>query len=317
MLVPAARGSNRDLTGRGGRDPDFVWPNGARLAVSVAVNFEEGAEHQVGDGDSESERIGEVISVVKPGTRDLGQEQIFAYGMRAGLWRILDALDRFRIKATFLMCGRAVERAPPQAVAVCRRGHEAAVHGWRWRPHADYRDPTEEARDLDRCVTVISTVCGIRPCGFFCRGSESAWTRRLLSERGFLYTSNAFDDDLPYRDPEYPGLIVLPYALDSNDMKFFHPNGFVRAREMVEYVNDALATLLAEAERGKPRMLNVGYHLRIVGRPGRFAAFEGVLARLSALGDRIWVARRDAIARAWARLEPSSSMQRPETPSGR
>jgi peptidoglycan/xylan/chitin deacetylase (PgdA/CDA1 family) len=316
MLVPPTSGSDRDLTGRGGRDPDFVWPNGARLAVSVVVNFEEGAEHQVGDGDPQSERIGEVISVVEPSTRDLGQEQIFAYGMRAGLWRILDALDRFRIKATFLMCGRAVERAPLQAAAVCRRGHEAAVHGWRWRPHADYRDPTEEARDLDRCVAVISTVCGIRPCGFFCRGSESAWTRRQLSERGFLYTSNAFDDDLPYRDPEHPGLIVLPYALDSNDMKFFHPNGFVRAREMVEYVNDALATLLAEADRGKPRMLTIGYHLRIVGRPGRFAAFEGVLARLSALGDRVWVARRDAIARAWARVESSSSMRGAETPSG-
>jgi peptidoglycan/xylan/chitin deacetylase (PgdA/CDA1 family) len=289
----------RDLVGRAGREPDMTWPNGARLAVSVAVNFEEGAEQQVGDGDRQSERIGEVISVVEPGVRDIGQEQIFAYGMRVGLWRMLDALDRHRIRATVLMCGRAVERAPDQAREAVARGHEAAVHGWRWRPHADYRDAAEEARDLDGCIAVIEAACGVRPAGFFCRGSESAWTRALLAERDFLYTSNAFDDDLPYRDPAHPGLVVLPYALDSNDMKFFHPNGFVRAREMVDYVEDALATLLAEAERGKPRLLNIGYHLRIAGRPGRFPAFEGVLQKLAALGDRIWVARRDEIARAW------------------
>jgi peptidoglycan/xylan/chitin deacetylase (PgdA/CDA1 family) len=288
----------RDLIGRDGQDPDLVWPNGARLAVAVAVNFEEGAERQVGDGDPESERIGEVLSVVAPGVRDMGQEQFFAYGMRAGLWRMLDALDRHGIRSTFLMCGRAVERAPSQAREAVARGHEAAVHGWRWRPHADYRDREEEARDLDRCVAVIESACGVRPTGFFCRGSESAWTRALLAERGFLYTSNAFDD-LPYRDPEHPSLLVLPYALDSNDMKFTHPNGFARAREMVEYVEDALETLLAEAGRGQPRMLTIGYHLRIAGRPGRFAAFEGVLAKLAALGDRVWVARRDEIARAW------------------
>ena len=289
----------RDLIGRAGREPDLVWPNGARLAVSVAVNFEEGAEQQVGDGDKLSERMGEVISVVEPGVRDIGQEQVFAYGMRAGLWRMLEALERHRIRATFLMCGQAVERAPAQARQAVAGGHEAAVHGWRWRPHADYRDRAEEARDLDRCIAAIETACGVRPGGFFCRGSESAWTRALLAERGFLYTSNAFDDDLPYRDPAHPSLVVLPYALDSNDMKFFHPNGFVRAREMVEYVEDALATLLAEAEQGKPRLLNIGYHLRIAGRPGRFVAFEGVLQKLAALGDRVWVARRDEIARAW------------------
>jgi peptidoglycan/xylan/chitin deacetylase (PgdA/CDA1 family) len=293
----------RDLIGRGGRDPDITWPNGARLAVSVVVNFEEGAEQQVGDGDPASERMGEVLSVVEPGVRDIGQEQIFAYGMRAGLWRMLDALDRHRIRATFLMCGRAVERAPAQAREAVARGHEAAVHGWRWRPHADYRAPAEEARDLDRCIAMTEAACGVRPVGFFCRGSESAWTRALLAERGFLYTSNAFDDDLPYRDPAHPSLLVLPYALDSNDMKFFHPNGFVRAREMVEYVGDALGVLLAEATRGKPRLLNIGYHLRIAGRPGRFAAFEGVLERLASLGDRVWVARRDEIARAWCAAE--------------
>ena len=287
----------RDLVGYGGCWPKFTWPNGGRLAASIVINFEEGAEMQVGDGDPASESIGEVVSVVEPGTRDLGQEQIFAYGMRAGLWRLLEALDDATLPATVFFCGRSVERVPDIARAIVSRGHEPAVHGWRWRPHAEYPTQEGEAADLDRCVTVIETATGVRPVGFFCRGSESAWTRALLAERGFLYTSNGFDDDLPYRDPG--GLLVVPYALDTNDMKFFHPNGFVRAREMVEYVEDALGTLLAEARRGRPRLLNVGFHLRIIGRPARFPAFRGVLEALGSRRDEVWIARRADIARAF------------------
>lgn len=299
--------NERDLTGYGGSWPDFRWPNGARLAVAVAVNFEEGAEQQVGDGDAMSERIGEFNSVVMPGTRDMGQEQIFAYGMRAGLWRMLDALDRHQVPATFLMCGRAVARSPAQARAVAQRGHECAVHGWLWRPHADYASREEEGADLDRCVAAIEAACGRRPRGFFCRGAESPWTRALLGERGFRYTSNAFDDDVPYYDAAHPELVVVPYALDANDSKFFHPNGFVRASEMVEYVEASLTTLLAEGDRGQPRLLNLGYHLRISGRPGRFPAFETVLEKLASLGDRIWLARRDDVAQAFRNAVPYKS----------
>ena len=296
---------DRDLVGYGGRWPDLSWPNGARLAVSVVVNFEEGAEQQVGDGDPVSERIGEVISVVEAGKRDRGQEQIFAYGMRAGLWRMLEALERHRVPATFFCCGQAVARSPHLAQAVTALGHEAALHGWRWRPHADYSDRETEAADIDRSIAAVTQACGERPVGFFCRGAESDWTRSLLEERGFLYASNAFDDDLPYwRRSEGRRLLILPYALDTNDMKFFHPNGFVRAGEMVEYVSDALDVLLAEAERGRPRLLNIGYHLRITGRPARFQAFETVLSKLVALGDRVFVARRDVIARAFAEACP-------------
>ena len=296
----------RDLTGYGGRWPDFQWPNASRLAVSVVVNFEEGAERQVGDGDGISESIGEVISVVPPGVRDIGQEQIFAYGMRAGLWRMLDALDQAAVPATFFACGRAVERVPALAREVVRRGHEPAIHGWRWAPHANYTSATEEAADIDRCLAVIEAATGVKPRGFFCRGSESAQTRQLLAERGFLYTSNGFDDDLPYWDRAVvPPLCVLPYALDTNDMKFFHPNGFVKSREMVEYVADALDVLLAEAERGLPRMLNIGFHLRIAGRPARFKAFTGVLEMLARQRSRIWIARRIDIAQAFAACVPA------------
>ncbi len=138
--------------------------------------------------------------------------------------------------------------------------------------------------------------------GFFCRGAESPWTRALLSERGYLYTSNGFDDDLPYRDPS--GLVVVPYALDANDMKFFHPNGFVRADEMVAYVADALDVLQAEADRGLPRLLNIGFHLRIAGRPGRFKALAGVLDELDRRRERLWIATRAQIARAFAEAVP-------------
>lgn len=288
----------RDLIGYRGKWPDISWPGGARLAVSVVVNFEEGAEQQVLDGDAVSERMGEVLSVVPEGRPDPGQAQIFAYGPRAGLWRMREALRRHNVKATIFACGRAAERASPALAALAEDGHEIANHGWFWRPHADYDGPEAEALDLDRASAAIAAATGQQPNGFFCRGAESPWTRALLAERGYLYTSNGFDDDLPYRDAS--GLIVVPYALDSNDMKFFHPNGFVRAEDMIEYVTDALDVLEAEANAGVPRLLNIGFHLRIVGRPGRFKAFDGILKELARRRDRIWIATRADIARAFA-----------------
>jgi peptidoglycan/xylan/chitin deacetylase (PgdA/CDA1 family) len=286
---------SRDLVGYGGTWPDLVWPNGGRLAVSVVINFEEGAEQQVTDGDPVSEQMGEVLSVVPKGKPDPGQAQIFAYGTRAGAWRMADALARFRVPTTVFACGRAAERAGPVLQMLAEGGHEAACHGWLWRPHADYDNPQEEGADLDRAAKAIEAATGQTPRGFFCRGAESPWTRSLLAERGYIYTSNGFDDDLPYHDDT--GLVVVPYALDSNDMKFFHPNGFVGAADMVRYVTDALDVLEAEALRGLPRLLNIGFHLRIVGRPGRFKAFEQVLAELDRRRDRLWLARRIDIAR--------------------
>ena len=292
----------RDLVGYGGAWPDFAWPNGARLAVSLVVNFEEGAEQQVIDGDPANELIGEVISVVPEGKPDPGQAQIFAYGMRAGAWRVARALRMRAMLATIFACGRAAERAAPVLAMLAGDGHEVACHGWLWRPHADYDNPDAEAADLERAAAAIVVATDKAPKGFFCRGAESPWTRQLLAERGYVYTSNSFDDDLPYRDPS--GLMVVPYALDANDMKFFHPNGFVRASEMVEYVADALDVLEAEASAGLPRLLNIGFHLRIVGRPGRFKAFEGVLDELARRRDRLWIARRIDIARAFAKAVP-------------
>ncbi|MEO1455012.1 MAG: polysaccharide deacetylase family protein [Pseudomonadota bacterium] len=302
--------SERDLIGYGGTPPDIVWPNGARVAVSVVVNFEEGAELQVGDGDAVSERVGEIVSVVPEGVRDQGQEQLFAYGTRVGLWRFLDALNQTRTPATFYMCGRAVDQSPDLARAIGDAGFEAACHGWLWRPHADYKSKEAERRDLSRASRAIEAATGQRPRGFFCRGSESAWTRALLAEAGYLYTSNAFDDDLPYADPS--GLTVLPYNLDTNDMKFFHPNGFVRAVEMVDYVRDAVEQLLVEAGRGRSSTLSIGFHLRISGRPARFRAVTGILEYLASLDGRIWRAQRIEIASHFAASSIAAPIE-PET----
>ncbi len=293
---------SRDLIGYEGKWPDFTWPNGARLAVSVVVNVEEGAELQVLDGDTASERIGEVISGVPEGRPDPGQAQIFAYGTRAGAWRMADALRHHKIPATLFACDRAAERAALVLSMLAKDGHETACHGWLWRPHAEYETAEEEAADLDRASAAIAGTTGQSPRGFFCRGAESPWTRDLLAKRGYLCTSNGFVENLPYRDPS--GLIVVPYALDTNDMKFFHPNWFVRADELLEYVSDALDVLETEAEAGLPRLLNIGFHLRIVGRPGRFKAFDRILAELARRRDRLWIARRIDIATVFAEVVP-------------
>ena len=296
--------SDRDLVGYAGSGPEIIWPNGSRVAVSIVVNFEEGAELQVGDGDPTSESVGEILSVVPEGLRDQGQEQIFAYGTRVGLWRFLDVLKSSNISATFYMCGRAVKRSPQLASAISEAGHEAACHGWIWRPHAEYTDMDSEHKDLLRATAAIKAATGQSPLGFFCRGAESTWTRKLLAQEGYIYTSNAFDDDLPYHDNS--GLIVVPYNLDTNDMKFYHPNGFVRSKEMLEYVCDAVEQLLIEAQAGKSSTLSIGFHLRISGRPARFRAVNKILEYLVGLDAQVWLARRIDIARHFAAVSLNS-----------
>lgn len=295
----------RNLRGYGRNRPAIVWPNGARVAVSLVVNFEEGAELAVEQGDAETERYGEVQGTLPPGQRDLVQEQVFDYGMRAGLWRFLDAFAAHNVTSTFMMCGRAVERVPELARTVVAMGHEPAVHGWRWLPHARYPDAEVERRDITRTRDVIREATGVRPTGFMCRGSQSVWTRPLLAELGFDYDSNALDDDLPYWAATGRGpILVLPYGFDTNDMKFFHPNGFVRPDDFASYVSAALETLLREAEHGSSAMLSIGFHLRICGRPARFAAVQTILEELDRYSDRIWIATRNEIAAAFRQAVP-------------
>jgi len=303
----------RDLIGYGGHPPAVRWPNDARLAVQLAVNFEEGAESSIEAGDATGEQIGEVTTIIKPGLRDIGQEQLFAYGMRAGLWRILDAFERYAMPATFWMCGYAVERVPALARSVVAAGHEPAVHGWRWRPHSDFTDPEAERASILKCLNVTEQATGVRPVGFFCRGSQSAYTRDLLIDLGFEYDSNAMDDDLPYWTCGESGrpILAVPYAFDTNDMKFYHPNGFVTPDEFVGYVRAAIDALLEEGARGRPKMLTISYHLRIAGRPARISALTRVLDYLESLGDAVWVAKRCDIARHWRAQYPLAERAQP------
>jgi peptidoglycan/xylan/chitin deacetylase (PgdA/CDA1 family) len=297
----------RDLLGYGDNPPAVKWPGGARLAVSVVLNFEEGAEYSLEAGDAQAERIGEVTTIIPPGVRDIGQEQQFAYGMRAGVWRMLEVLERHRVPTTVMACGYAVERSPQIARRIVAAGHEPAIHGWRWRPHSDFTDPEAERASLVQCREVIERITGFRPVGFFCRGSQSAFTRDLLIDLGFSYDSNALDDDLPYwaESPSGRKILAVPYALDTNDMKFHHPNGFVTSEDFVAYVKGAIDALLAEGERGFPKMLTIGFHLRIVGRPARIGAFDQVLAYLRSKGDAVWLARRCDIADFWRAQFPN------------
>lgn len=197
------------------------------------------------------------------------------------------------------MCGRAVERTPHLAREVVRRGHEAGCHGWLWRPNADYGSIDEEREAIRRATDAIEQATGARPTGYFCRGSPSPHTRRLLRESGYTYDSNAFDDDLPYRCSETE-MLVLPYALDSNDMKFFHPNGFVQPEDFSGYFASALDQLIEEGRRGKPSTLSIGFHLRNCGRPARFRAVEVILADLRKRRSDVWIATRADIAAASA-----------------
>jgi peptidoglycan/xylan/chitin deacetylase (PgdA/CDA1 family) len=288
----------RDLLGYGRQRPTIVWPNGARIAVSLVLNFEEGAELAVEQADTETEKFGEVVSVQPPGARDFVQEQVFNYGMRVGLWRFLDAFERHATPVTLMMCGRAVERVPELARAAVGGGHEPAVHGWRWLANSRFQDREAEREDMVRCREVIAAATGITPVGFMCRGGQSLWTRDLVSELGFLYDSNSLDDELPYwdRTARPKPVLVLPYGFDTNDMKFFNQNGFTTAADFSGYVSTALDVLFAEAARGKSSMLTIGFHSRICGRPARFAAVEAILAKITRCRDQLWVARRRDIA---------------------
>ena len=297
----------RDLTGYGRNRPDIIWPNGARVAISLSLNFEEGAELSVEQGDGVTEAFGEVPSVQPPGVRDLVLEQTFDYGMRVGLWRFLDAFDRAGFKAALQICGLAAERVPELAREAVAAGHEPIAHGWRWLAHSHYRDRETERTDILRTVAAIETATGVAPEGFFSRGSQSPWTRELLEELGFRYDSNALNDDLPYwHQGRQRPLLILPYSFDTNDMRYWYPNGFIVPSDFSRYCLSAVETLIREAGRGTSSMLTIGFHTRISGRPARFAAVEEILSRLSLWQNeqRIWIATRGAIATHFAERFP-------------
>lgn len=292
------RTAQRDLLGYRGRPPHPHWPQQARLAVSLVLNFEEGAEHAIAEGDGHNEAVYEVTDRLE-GIPDPCLQSHFDYGTRAGWWRVMDVLQQFGAPCTVSACGAAVQRLPALAQDAVARGHEVSAHGWRWESHARMA-PEQEAASIARTVQAIETACGVRPVGWHTRSAASPHTRALLmQEGGFLYDSDFYGDDLPVtmQRPDGTPYVLLPYAFDTNDMQFQHTHRFARAEDFAGYVTDAIDWLWREGAT-QPKMLSVGLHLRMLGRPARMSALERILAHIHDKGA-IWLARRDAIARHW------------------
>ena len=286
---------SRDLRGYWGAEPAPCWPNGAQLAVSIVVNVEEGAELSIAEGDERNEFRYEASEEVK-GAPDPCMESHFGYGPRQGYARISAALAQYGAKATFSTCGRAAERLPWLMRDMVERGHEVACHGWRWETHAGM-DAKTEADIIARTHAKIAEVTGIAPVGWHTRSATSPQTRDLLkSHGGFTYDSNAYDDDIPYMDGDH---VVLPYAFDTNDMRFAPGGAFVQAQDFSDYVIAGFDRLYAEGA-GAARMMSIGLHLRIIGRPARIRGLEIVLDHIAA-HKGVWIATRREIAEVWAR----------------
>jgi putative urate catabolism protein len=293
--------SGRDLVGYGMQPPDPRWPNGARVALSFVLNYEEGGENTPLEGDPASEAFLHEVVGAPPtqGRRNLNTESMFEFGSRVGFWRVHDIFTTQGLPLTVFAVGQALERNPDAARAMIEAGWEVASHGWRWIDYGEMSEAEERAH-LHRAIEAIERACGIRPVGWYTgRGTEA--TRRLVVEEGgFLYDSDSYADELPYWvEVEGRDHLVIPYTLDSNDFKFLLPNGFVTAGDFAEYLSDALERLRAEGGR----MLSVGLHCRIVGRPGRAPGLVRFLEHVRACAD-VWVATRADIARHWRATHP-------------
>ena len=287
----------RDFRGYAGQPPHPHWPGEARVAVCVVVNVEEGAELSLSSGDDRNEKVYEVTDEVH-GVPDPCMETHFEYGTRAGYWRIMDVLERVEVPATLNACGRALEHSPWLAADAVRRGHEICAHGYRWESHANMSEGEERAV-IARAVKAITATAGHAPVGWHTRSAASPNTRRLLVEAGFLYDSDAYSDDLPFFvEVGERRHLVVPYSFDTNDMHFHQgAQRFVTGEDFSRYVTDAFDWLWREGEAA-PKMLSVGLHVRMIGRPGRIAGLERALEHMRARGG-VWFARREEIARHW------------------
>ena len=292
----------RDLVGYGRDLPQVRWPGGARIAVSMVVNYEEGSEYSLLDGDSHHEANGEVPSPVPPGQRDLFNESFFEYGSRVGVWRLLDLLGKYGVDSTFFCCALALERNREVAREIVRRGHEVCGHGYRWEEY-HLLDQEAERRAIQKAVASLTETTGERPVGWFTRYGPSVNTRRLVVEEGgFIYDSGGLNDDLPYYVPvNGKQWLVVPYSLETNDARFWR-GGLVSTNDFYEYLKDTFDCLYEEG-RTHPKMMSVGLHCRIAGRPARSKAMERFLQYAGSFPG-VWFARRADIARWWLEQYP-------------
>jgi putative urate catabolism protein len=290
----------RDMIGYGRNPPDAKWPGGACVAVQFVVNYEEGGENNVLHGDAASEAfLSEIVGAQPwPGMRHANMESIYEYGSRAGFWRLWRMFTTRRVPVTVYGVATALARNPEAVAAMKEADWEIASHGLKW---VEMRDKTEdeERRDIAEAIRIHAAVVGARPLGLY-QGRSSINSIRLAAEEGgFLYSSDAYADDLPYWVSGANGpFLIIPYTLDANDMRFATPQGFNSGDQFYAYLRDSFDTLYAEGEAGAAKMMSVGLHCRLVGRPGRAAALarfvDYVLSK-----DRVWLPRRIEIAWHW------------------
>jgi putative urate catabolism protein len=294
----------RDMIGYAASPPDPKWPGGARIAVQFVINYEEGAENSVLHGDAASESfLSEMVGAAPiPDMRHMSMESLYEYGSRAGFWRLHRLFTGMGVPVTVYAVAMAMERNPAAVEAMLKADWEIASHGYRW---INYQHVTEniEREHIGLAIETHKRVTGERPLGWY-QGRTSPNTARLVVEEGgFVYDADSYADDLPYYDAQHgrPQLIV-PYTLDTNDMRFAAPQGFNSGDQFFAYLRDAFDVLYAEGETA-PKMLSVGLHCRIVGRPARMASLRRFIEHVQS-HDRVWIAKRIEIARHWLAVHP-------------
>ena len=286
---------------------ELSWPDGRTLALSIVVNVEEGSEMTVADGDKKPEPVDELgVSLGVP-IRNYANESNYQYGIRAGGPRIFRLLAEHGVTTTVTAAALALERAPEIARLIREGGHECAAHGWRWIHQFSYDEPRER-EFIEKAAASIERTCGARPAGWLSRYLHTPRTRRLLIESGYVYHMDDFSDDVPRWEPvemadgSVRPLVCVPYALDTNDMKFWTAPGYA-PDQWLDYARRSFDWMLEESRAHGPRMLSVGLHLRIIGRPGRMAALKAFLEHVTAAED-VWIATRRDIAARFAACTP-------------
>jgi putative urate catabolism protein len=302
----------RDLVGYGRHPPHARWPGCARIALQFVLNFEEGAENCVLDGDATSEVfLSEMVNAQAFPMRHMSMESLYEYGSRAGLWRVLRAFERRRLPLTIFAVAQAMRRHPEAVAAFKELGHEIACHGLRWISYQQIDVATERAH-MAEAIDILRDLYGSAPLGWY-TGRDSPNTRRLVVEHGgLIYDSDSYADDLPYwtevavEELAPTPHLVVPYTLDTNDMRFASAQGFNSGTQFFDYLRAAFDTLYAEGDPqglDEPKMLSVGLHCRIVGRPGRIEALERFLDHVLQF-EHVWICRRVEIARHWMTVHP-------------
>lgn len=296
----------RDMRGYGRLTPDPQWPGGAQICVQFVVNYEEGGENNILHGDAASEAfLSEIVGAAQwPGQRHWNMESIYEYGARAGFWRLWRMFTRRNMPVTVYGVTSAMARSPEQVKAMQEADWEIASHGLKWVEHKDM-PIEEERRQIAEAIRLHTEITGERPLGWYTGRCSMNTQALIMEEGGFLYSSDTYADDLPYwvKGPKGPHLII-PYTLDANDMRFATPQGFNTGDHFFEYLKDSFDMLYREGAEGAPKMMNIGLHCRLVGRPGRALALEKFLDYVQS-HDKVWVAKRVEIARHWRKVHPA------------